>query len=161
MKVDRCTTCGSRKLPLVDYLFKARVAGVPFETVIRAQQCQNCGEAFLPEDALGSFEVSAALELARAGVVTPEALRFMRKIAGLRAVDLAELLELTAEHVSRMENGRAPADRRTVALLAAMLEDKAAGATRTVDQLRALARPRRVTRRLQIPRTSAAKLGRR
>jgi hypothetical protein len=84
----------------------------------------------------------------------------VRKVAGLRAVDLAELLELTPEHVSRMENGRTPADRRTVALLAAMLEDKATGATRTVDQLRALASPRRVTRRVQIRAAGAAKTSR-
>lgn len=161
MKVERCTNCGSAKLPVVDYPLKAKLGGVAFEASVRAQQCQNCGEAFLSGQVLKSFEISAALELARAGVTVPEGLQFMRKVVGLRAIELAELLELTPEHVSRMENGRASADRRTVALLAAMVEDKAAGATRTVDQLRALARPRRVTRRVQIPAAGAAKTSRR
>jgi DNA-binding XRE family transcriptional regulator len=123
---------------------------VPFERKIRVQKCSKCGEVYLSAGALGDFELSAALALARAGVRKPKALKFMRKAAGLRATDLGELLGLTAEHLSRIENGKVPPDKRTVALIAAILEDKAAGTTRTVDQLRAIDRPRKLKGKVRL-----------
>jgi hypothetical protein len=80
MKVDRCATCGKTRLPLVDYRLKATVRGAPFEASVRAQQCQDCGEAFLSGDAVESCEISAALALERAGVTSPEGLRFIRAV---------------------------------------------------------------------------------
>jgi DNA-binding XRE family transcriptional regulator len=132
------------------YSFHATIAGVPFERKIRVQKCSNCGEVYLSAGTLGHFELSAALALARAGVRKPKALKFMRKAAGLRATDPGELLGLTAEHLSRIENGKVPPDKRTVALIAAILEDKAAGTTRTIDQLRAIDRPRKLKGKVRL-----------
>ena len=87
---------------------------------------------------------AAALALARAGADLPAALKFIRKAAGLKAVELSALLGLTPQHLSRIENGKAAADKRTVALVAALLEDRVAGTTRTADQLRAIDRPRKL-----------------
>src|SRR4051794_15605854 len=126
-RVSRCVNCGGTDLPTVDHTLQATIAGVPFERRVRVQKCSTCGEAYLAPGVLADFELSGALELGRAGVRTPAALKFMRKAAGLRAADLGELLGLTPEHLSRLENGKSPADKRTVALLAAILEDKAAG----------------------------------
>jgi len=144
MRVKRCVNCGGSDLPTVSHVFRTTVAGVPFARKMRVQKCSTCGEIYLPAGALGAFELSAALALARSGARKPDALKFMRKAAGLRATDLGELLGLTAEHLSRIENGKVPPDKRTVALIAALLEDKAAGTTRTIDQLHALDRPRKV-----------------
>src|SRR5947209_7675775 len=105
-KVSRCVKCGGSDLPNVSHLFRAKIAGVPFERKLRAQKCSTCGEIYIPAGALAEFELSVALTLARSGSRMPDAIKFMRKAAGLRATDLGELLGLTAEHLSRIENGK-------------------------------------------------------
>ena len=149
-KVSRCVKCGESDLLIVSHVFRATVAGVPFERKLKVQKCSTCGEIYLRAGSLGDFELSAALAFARAGVQRPAALKFMRKAAGLRATDLGGLFDLTPEHLSRIENGKVPPDKRTVALLAALLEDKAAGTTRTIDQLHALDRPRRLKGKVRL-----------
>ena len=144
MKIKSCVNCGGKVLPLVNHSLRATVAGVPFERTLRVQRCTACGEIYLPAGVLGEFERAAALELARSGADQPAALKFIRKAAGLKAVELSALLGLTPQHLSRLENGKATADRRTVALVAALLEDRVAGTTRTADQLRAIGRPRKL-----------------
>ena len=137
-------SCGGKVLPVASHPLRATIAGVPFERTLRVQRCSACGEVYLPAGVLGEFERAAALELARAGADQPAALKFIRKAAGLKAVELSALLGLTPQHLSRIENGKAAADKRTVALVAALLEDRVAGTTRTADQLRAIDRPRKL-----------------
>jgi transcriptional regulator with XRE-family HTH domain len=120
-----------------------KIAGRTFKGDVPARRCGDCGELLINGPAMEAFELRVALELARAGAATPDALRFMRGALGLRSGELAALLDLTPEHLSRVEHGRAAADRRTVALLASMVQDSAAGTTRTIDQLRAIERPPR------------------
>jgi transcriptional regulator with XRE-family HTH domain len=74
----------------------------------------------------------------------------MRKAAGLRAADLGELLGLTPQHISRIENGKLPPDKRTIGLIAAIIEDRVEGTTRTIDQLRAIDNPRRPRGRVRL-----------
>jgi|ERR1700682_1904171 len=144
MKTNSCTKCGARELEPTTFSASRKVAGHTFQGEIAASKCNACGETLVDGPALEAFDVSAALELARAGFAAPEAMRFMRSALGLRAVELAELLDLTPETISRVENAKMPPDKRSVALLAAMLEDKAVGVTRTIDQLRAIARPHKL-----------------
>jgi YgiT-type zinc finger domain-containing protein len=155
MKVSRCVQCRGLALPTVRHTFRATIAGVSFERRVSAQKCSSCGEVYLSAGVLGDFELSAALAIARAGVCSPAALKFMRKAAGLRAADLGELLGLTPEHLSRIENGKVPADKRTVALLAALLEDSAAKTTRTVDQLRVIDHPRKLKGKVRLSDVAA------
>jgi transcriptional regulator with XRE-family HTH domain len=65
----------------------------------------------------------------------------MRKAIGVRAVEFAELLDVTHETVSRWEHGHLPVERRAAALLSAMVIDKLEGRTSTLDRLRALLKP--------------------
>jgi len=102
------------------------------------QVCANCNEAYLEPGALARFEKRAALELARAGVQTAEAVRFMRRALGLRGQEFAELIGQTAENTSRGENGKVAPDLRTVTILGSLLEDQENGSTATLDKLRAL-----------------------
>ncbi|MCA1825504.1 MAG: helix-turn-helix domain-containing protein [Myxococcales bacterium] len=60
---------------------------------------------------MGAFERAITLELARRGDVGPEGFRWLRKAAGLKAVRLAEFLDVTPMQVSRWENGRKPLER--------------------------------------------------
>ena len=85
-----------------------------------------------------------------AGETAGEALAFMRKAVGLSGIKLAELFDLTPETVSRLEHGKAPPDRRTVALLAALVKDQAAGRDGMLATLRSLQRPRRLGKSVKV-----------
>jgi len=98
---------------------------------------------------LDAFERAITLELARGGEVGPEGFRWLRKAAGLKAVRLAELLDVTPMQVSRWENGRKPLERRAVALVSALaLEVEGKAATRAV--LEALATRKKVSRSVRL-----------
>jgi DNA-binding transcriptional regulator YiaG len=87
----------------------------------------------LVPELLEAFELDVAGELARHGEASSEAFGFMRRAMGVRAVDLAKLLDVTPETVSRWEHGRQPIDRGAAALLLAMVVDRVEGRTTTND----------------------------
>jgi DNA-binding transcriptional regulator YiaG len=122
---------------------RAQVGTREFRATIPATVCDACGEELVADETMRRFELSVAARLAHIGEASGEALRYMRKALGLRAVDLAELLALRPETISRWENGRATVDRGAFAALAAAISDELAGRHATLDVLRALGRPRR------------------
>jgi DNA-binding transcriptional regulator YiaG len=84
------------------------------------------------------FELAVACELADRGVRTGEAVRHMRKVLGLRAADLARLLDLTPETISHWETGKARIGRAAFVVLGAMVQDALEGTSSTRDRLSAL-----------------------
>jgi putative zinc finger/helix-turn-helix YgiT family protein len=97
------------------------VGGLSFTTEVPVLVCQSCGESYLPNETKRSFDFAVAKELAREGIVNPEAFKFMRKRLRLTAKNLAELLFTTPETISRWENGKCPLDLKAVKLLGAMI----------------------------------------
>jgi YgiT-type zinc finger domain-containing protein len=120
------------------------VSGVP------AVKCGKCGEGFFDLADLSRADLLAATELANRGIQEGAAFRFMRKAAGLRGADIAELLNVREATVSRWENDHDPVDRAAWAALAAIVSEKAAGQTTTIDRLRASKAPRDVTGPLRL-----------
>ena len=117
------------------------LAGRTFTASVSALRCSACGEVYFPGPALEDFDVAIAGELARHGVVSAEAFSFMRRAIGLMARDLAELLDVAPETVSRWEHGKLPLERGPFALLAAIVLDRLEGQTTTLDRLKALLKP--------------------
>src|SRR5438477_6057478 len=74
-----------------------------FSARVPAFKCRGCGEVYFDGPALEQLELRAGVELAKSGDATPESMRFMRKALGLKAAELAELLDVTPETVSRWE----------------------------------------------------------
>lgn len=62
-------------------------------------------------------EAAVARALVAAGAADGDTLKWLRKTAGLRAADLADLLGVTAKTVSRWETGETPIDRATLLTL--------------------------------------------
>jgi DNA-binding transcriptional regulator YiaG len=91
-----------------------------------------------------AFDLAVSRELGGRAVCTGEALRFMRSALGLRAADLARLLDVTPETMSHWETGKAPVPRSAFAVVAALVDDAAEGRTATRARLERLAssRPR-------------------
>lgn len=124
-----------------------------FIAALPARHCRACGETSYEAVILQRFDLHVANRLAEAGVGSGAAFRFMRKALGLRAVDLAELLDVSAETLSRWETEKRALDRGALAVLAACVRDALAGRTSTLDTLRALRTPRALEKRVQLDLT--------
>jgi len=155
----RCYKCKATKLETVDVPQHVEVAGHKFTGRVAGRRCVKCGEVLLDGPALERFELLAAARVADAGGANGEAFKFMRKAVGLRGADLAALLDVAAETVSRWETGSLRVERRALALLAAIVAEAAAGHKATLDRLRALQAPPRLPKVVKLP-TRAARPGR-
>jgi len=145
----KCPGCGKNAFEPANYAAGRDLDGRRFTGDVPARKCTSCGELLISGPGLGAFERAITLELARGGEVGPEGFRWLRKAAGLKAVRLAELLDVTPMQVSRWENGRKPLERRAVALVSALaLEVEGKAATRAV--LEALATRKKVSRSVRL-----------
>lgn len=139
--MKRCLQCKGERLSEATTEERLEVAGKTFEASVPVIRCADCGESYYPGPELERFELEVAGALAEHGEMSAEAFRFMRKALGVRACELAELLDVAQETVSRWEHGRLPIERRAAALLSAMVLDRLEGRTATLDRLKALLKP--------------------
>ena len=121
-----------------------------FTGQVRALECKRCGEVYIDGASGVLMELAAARWLAEHGFSGGDEIRFMRKAARLRAVDLAELLGVSAEAVSHWETGKHQPDRGTLATIAALALDAMEGRTTTRDRLRALGKPARAPKSVKL-----------
>ena len=139
--MTKCAICKSTRLLTIDESVEIHVPGdkdglrVIVDGVC-ATRCEACGEVYKDGPDLGRAEVLAALEAVRAGLRDGPTLNWARRALGLRAVDLAELLDVAPETVSRWENGHRSADRSVWNTLADLLANAVEGNTATLDLLR-------------------------
>lgn len=138
-KKIKCSACGRTAFEPATYSARRDMDGRRFTADVPARKCTSCGELLISGPALGAFERAITLELARGGEVGPEGFRWLRKAAGLKAMRLAELLDVTPMQVSRWENARKPLERRAVALVSALALEQVDGKAATRAVLEALA----------------------
>ena len=146
----RCFNCKGADLVAGKHVDRIEVGGHAFTRTVATRRCRRCGEQTIQGQDIESFELDVAAELARHGQLPADAFKYMRRVLGLKAAELAELLDVTAETVSRWENARQPIERRAAALLSAMVLDKVEGRTSTLDRLRALMKPSRLPRLVRL-----------
>jgi DNA-binding transcriptional regulator YiaG len=139
MKKTKCPACGKAAFQPATYAARRDLDGRRFTADIPARKCTSCGELLVSGPGMAAFERAITLDLARGGEVGPEGFRWLRKAAELRAVRLAELLDVTPMQVSRWENGRKPLERRAVALVSALALEQIEGKAATRAVLEALA----------------------
>lgn len=109
--------------------------------------CSKCGYVL---DVASRAQIDGAFArfLARIGAVSGNGFRVLREDLGLPGTQLAKLLNVRNETISRWENGKATVDRAAWGLLSAMVEEWHRGDTMVRDRLRAAAAP-------QLPRKPA------
>lgn len=137
----RCNKCNGRTFKRTTIAESIEVGGQRFGGAVEAHRCDDCGDVIVSGEGVRRFELAVAAALPITGAKRGAAFRFMRKALGLRAVDLADLLDLAPETISKYENEKIPIDRRALAVLGGLVDDAQAGTTRTRDRLAALKRP--------------------
>ncbi len=121
-----------------------------FRADMPAWKCTKCGEVFYPSESVRSFEFGVAEILAKVGASSGEAFRFMRKVLGLRANELADILGVVPDTISRWEKGKRPVDRGAMAILGAMVDDQIRGSSKTFERLAALRKPPRQAKSVHV-----------
>lgn len=102
-----------------------------FQGVVAGTRCTGCGDTVYSGTDLREFERLVAVRLSSLGVSTGGELRFLRKVAGFRAVDLASHLGVSAETVSHWETGRTRPDASTFAMVVQLCRAELAAASGT------------------------------
>lgn len=138
--MERCIQCESA-VEIVFEEHRVEVVRHTFVIPIPVSVCESCGRHTAPLEAVERAELHAAAWLAKRGVREREVFRFMRKALGMRAIDLAKLLDVTPETVSRWERGALPVEQRAFALLGTLVCERAEGRDDTFERLRALVEP--------------------
>jgi len=150
MKKTNCPACGKSVFQPTTYAARRDFDGRRFTADVPARKCMSCGELLISGPGLAAFERAITLELARGGGVGPEGFRWLRRAAGLKAVHLAELLDVTPMQVSRWENGRKPLERRAVALVSALALEQVEGRAATRTVLEALAAGKKLSKKVRL-----------
>jgi DNA-binding transcriptional regulator YiaG len=148
--MNHCTGCESDSLAPGEQLLNLEVGERSFEGLVRGWSCAGCGERYYE----GKDLQEAARWLAEHGVRTPAELKFMRKAAGIRAVDLAAWLGVTPETISHWETGKHTPDVVTRMTIAALVVDALNGTSLTRDRLEIQGKPE-ATRRVRLARDAA------
>jgi len=150
----RCERCGGELRDGTETLaVELPRSGVTASLALPIRRCRSCDGVPLDGAVVQRCQLTVCRALADAGVSTGEALRHMRKALGLRAAELARLLDVTPETVSHWETGKAPPNRAAFIAVCAMIEDALDGRTTTRDRLGVLAE------RGGYPRALAVKVG--
>ncbi len=137
----KCPNCGREGMTDGSRELSRPVGGVTYRATVPALVCPHCGEGTISFQAMGRFEAAIARALVASGAHDGDALKWLRKVAGLRAADLADLLGVTAKTVSRWETGETLIDRASLLTLGRLAVDAGEGRSDTADALRAMARP--------------------
>lgn len=119
------------------------VGGRTFVAMLPGEKCSACGEGCLDAKVLVGFESAVAEYLTQHGPVSGETFQFMRSAAGIRTVDLAPLLGVSAATISRWENGKRDVDRAAWLVLSDMVIDEVRGSSATTDRVAAVLKPGR------------------
>jgi DNA-binding transcriptional regulator YiaG len=115
-----------------------KVAGRTFSVEVPAVEHAEHGHGVLAPD-LQRAEVAIAATLALEGPVHAESFRFMRGALGIAAKDLAELLGVTPETVSRWENGAGEVNRSAWLTLGTIALERAGRPTMTQERMAKIA----------------------
>lgn len=97
----RCPNC--KKDALRDW--EGHITRMGIEIAAHGRRCSACGEILYDHEEVGRQEQELAAALVQRGIHTGTEFAFVRKAAGFRAVEIAELFGVRPETVSRWEHG--------------------------------------------------------
>lgn len=138
----RCIRCGSTGFDRVSERQSMTLDERTFSGDVPADRCRKCGETYFRSVDIGLWE-KAIVRAITAGPPGPQSASFARRAVGMQAKDLAELLGVTPETISRWENARRPMDTPTWLALGSLVLDKLEGRSEVIDRARAIRRPAR------------------
>jgi len=126
------------------------VCGHTFTAQLPAERCGACGQIAIQGHDMKLFELRVAIELAKAGVRSAEAFRFLRKAIGLEPSGLADLLDVPEDFIGYWERGDWPVDPRAQAVLCSLVLARYEQKPSALDCLAVLREPRKLARKVRV-----------
>ena len=105
---------------------------------------------FVPADSLENVDLEIAAHLAMSGSFSRETFRFMRKALAMRGFELAKLLLVTGETVSRWEHGQRSLDPHAWVLLGSMVLERLGRPVATLRRLVSLQKPGKLPKTVRL-----------
>jgi putative zinc finger/helix-turn-helix YgiT family protein len=133
-EASQCVSCGERAVREGDVTLTREVGEHVFSATVSGLVCSACGESITDLADGERFDLAVAEILAEAAP-TGDAFRFLRKLVGLRARDLARMLGITGDTISRWENGKHGIDRAAFFVLGQIARERRSGGTAMLDLL--------------------------
>lgn len=151
MKDDKkaCVSCGEKKLQRGDVALVRSLDGREFSATVTGLVCQGCGESITDLRDGERFDLAVAEVLSEAAP-SAESFRFLRRVAGLRAQDVARLLGLTGDTISRWENGKYPIDRAAFFVLGQIVREQRRGSTAMLDLIHRGEMPKALPAKVEV-----------
>ena len=141
MTIHSCYKCRGKDLRRMEKLLTREIGGHSFRAKVPATRCGSCGEILYASADLRRLDDAVAIALLDGGVTLPDGLKFVRKTMGMMADELAHLLGVRPETVSRWENGKREVGLAMRALLRQLFEERHARKRPVADLLRRLQSP--------------------
>ncbi len=153
--MKRCIACGNNTLNSRPLAHTIELGARIFESEVKGWLCGTCGKKFFDGRTIERFERNVAKWLIEQGYENSAELRFLRRVAGIRAADLAALLGVSAETVSHWETGKHAVDVATRNTVASLVLDALRGSDTAQTRLRAMRAPAK-TKRVRLGTGRAA-----
>ncbi len=118
--MNTCPNC-KKENTLRPFVGPVNVRGV--EVLGRGLRCSSCGEILFSASDLETQEKEVATLIVKRGIRTGDEFKLVRKVADLKATEVAELLDVRPETVSRWERGEVEIP-RAVAFALGELHDR-------------------------------------
>jgi DNA-binding transcriptional regulator YiaG len=145
--MERCARCGGPVVRSRKHEMVRVVDRTSFVAKVSSSVCRKCSAVFLHGRSLEEVDLEIGCRLAIHGRASGASFRFMRKALALRGAEVAELLGVTAETVSRWENGQRAVDPIAWISLGSLVLEKNGLPSATLERLLAL------KKRARLPKT--------
>ena len=134
----RCFACKSEALTTSTTADEFRFGDAVYSVVVPCLRCEACGELTVAGADSERAELAVAYALSAHGSVTGAAFRHMRKVVGISRGDMAGMLGVVPETVSRWEHDERAVDRAAWLLMATIVDEHRLGRSETLARLRGL-----------------------
>src|SRR2546428_4375895 len=148
--MQTCDRCQREKV--IDVLIddSMEVCGHTFTTQVPATRCLACQQVVIQGEHVRRFERRVASEIAKAGLRTGEAFRYLRNTLGMSESAFAGLLDVPPEYVGYWESEKWPVDPRAIAVLNGLVLARFEGKHAALDSLAVLRAPRKLALKVRL-----------
>ena len=135
-----CPVCeSSPEMVFGQFEESIKIGETAFVGIVPSYVCPKCKKQhYTSAPDMKRFELAVASYLAYVGKPVGEMVAFIHRVLGYTSSEMAKLLDISPEHLSRMEHGKRDIDHRIWILLGALAIDAYNGKEDTLIRLKKL-----------------------
>ncbi len=150
-----CSRCQKVRVVQITMDDNIDVCGHTFTAQLPAERCGACGQVVIHGEDVRKFEQRVAVEIAKAGLRSAEAFKYLRHASEFSAEGLASLLDVSPEFIGYWESGVWPVDPRANSVIGALVLGRFNGQQAALDCLSVLREPRKLAQNVRLHITDA------